>query len=384
MKNRLILLRVLFCLVSSSILIPACWAVEVAPFVFPSARSGGMGGTHVAMADDFSTLFYNPAGFAGAKDELSVAEISMETVGPVFDIIDAVTEFLGPAGTLDISNLVGERGLTTGFDLGGPMAFGWIGRGLGFGFFNRTYVEAKAAGIQLNATAFEDIFLVGGYAFRLEPASGHTIDFGFAGKGFLRASGELGASVFSIETIIPDDPLGGIPIKMTAGVGVDVGVIYSYDSLFAVAIACRDAYSPALVSDFNSVDELLSGSSGASSEEYGRIDPSLDVGIAFSPRIDIIQRYVSSLVFAADYRDFLDLAALIPRNPVLNVALGTEIVVLDALSLRAGIADALPNAGFGIDLSFMKFDFAMRGKELGLDPGENPAFVMDLSLTFRY
>jgi len=172
-----------------------------------------MGGTHVAMADDFSTLFYNPAGFAGAKDELSVAEISMETVGPVFDIIDAVTEFLGPAGTLDISNLVGERGLTTGFDLGGPMAFGWIGRGLGFGFFNRTYVEAKAAGIQLNATAFEDIFLVGGYAFRLEPASGHTIDFGFAGKGFLRASGELGASVFSIETIIPDDPLGGIPIS---------------------------------------------------------------------------------------------------------------------------------------------------------------------------
>jgi len=118
--------------------------------------------------------------------------------------------------------------------------------------------------------------------------------------------------------------------------------------------------------------------------EYGMISPKLDAGISFTPRFAVLERYLSGLIFLLDYHDFLDLLNPIPRNPILNVGIGLELVVLDALSLRAGIADALPSLGLGLDLTFMRMDFAMRGIELGLDPGKNPAFAFDLGLLFRY
>jgi len=61
-----------------------------------------------------------------------------------------------------------------------------------------------------------------------------------------------------------------------------------------------------------------------------------------------------------------------------------EVTLLDVFQLRAGIADALPALGLGIDFSFMRFDLAMRGVELGLDPGVRPTYGVDLNLLFRY
>ena len=75
---------------------------------------------------------------------------------------------------------------------------------------------------------------------------------------------------------------------------------------------------------------------------------------------------------------------MIPRHPLLNIGLGVEVTVLNALTLRAGIADALPALGFGLDLSFMTLDFAVYGRELGLDPGMQPVYAMSLGLLFRY
>jgi len=359
----------------------AAEAVDVEPFTIPSARANAMGGVHAAVAGDFQAIFANPAGFVGAEPELSVAALSVGVYGPVFDMIDSVQTYLDTE-KLDFSGLIGPHGLRTGVDVSGPLSFGYVGEGIGFGVFNRTYVSAAARGLTLDARASEDLLLAGGYAFRFSPWGGHIVDAGFLAKGFLRGTLPIESSILTVTDI--GDPVSEKPFDSIAGVGLDLGLRYDFSRLFAAALVCRDIYSPAVVTTYSSAEAFIEGSDEDPSSRYGQVRPRLDVGVSYSPRIVLFERYISGLVLALDYHDILDLYELIPRNPILNIGLGAELQLLDVLSLRAGIADALPSAGFGLDMRFVRLDFTMRGREFGYDPGYMPVFAMDLDLLFRY
>lgn len=364
------------------ILIPAATpAVEVDPFMMPSARADAMGGIHAAVADDFYAIFSNPAGFVSAKPELSVAALSLGVYGPIFDMIESATTFLDTQ-ELNFSGLLGEHGLRTGLDISGPLSFGYVGQGIGFGLFNRSYVSASARGLSLDALASEDLLLAGGYAFKFTPKGGHDFGLGFLAKGFLRGSLPMESSILTVTDI--GDPMKDDPFYSVAGVGLDLGLRYEFAKQFAAAIVCRDVYSPALVTTYTSAQAFLDGSDKDPTSKYGQIRPRLDVGVSYAPRFEFLDRYISGLLIALDYHDFFDLLEVIPRNPVLNVGIGLELTVLEVLRLRAGIADALPSAGFGLDLRFMRLDFTMRGREFGYDPGYMPVFAMGLDLLFRY
>lgn len=377
--------RIVFWAVYCFLLSAAASAVDyIPPFHIPSARFNAMGGVHAAVADDFSVLFSNPAGFANSKEEFSAAELTFSLYGPVFDMIDSIRAYTD-SGSLDLSGIVGPRGLRTGLGVTGPVSFGWVGRGLGFGFFNRTAFDASAAGMDLSAAASEEFLMLGGYSFRLAFPGSHLLDAGFLAKGYLRGSVLMSASIFSVTSLVDgSNPLETKPFVSTAGIGFDLGMRYEWDRTIAAAVTCQDIYSPAIVSTYASMMDYVAGTSPTDSGSYATIKPRLNAGVLYSPRFPVLERVFSKIQIMADYRDFLDLLEVIPRNPVLNVALGMEVVVLDALSLRAGIADALPNAGFGLDLTFMRIDFAMRGVEFGLDPGKNPNFAMDIGFLFRY
>ena len=71
------------------------WAAELAPL---SARSASIGGVHVALADDLSTVFSNPAGFRAAGPELSLTEITVGLSGPIFDLAGIIAEGVGSGG----------------------------------------------------------------------------------------------------------------------------------------------------------------------------------------------------------------------------------------------------------------------------------------------
>ncbi|MCL2479945.1 MAG: hypothetical protein FWF22_10605, partial [Treponema sp.] len=86
----------------------------------------------------------------------------------------------------------------------------------------------------------------------------------------------------------------------------------------------------------------------------------------------------------ADYHDLLDLFSVIPRNPILNAGIGIEATVLNKLSFRFGMTDALPSFGIGLELGFMTLDMAIFGRELGIDPGQNSTYGLGLGLLFRY
>jgi hypothetical protein len=148
---------------------------------------------------------------------------------------------------------------------------------------------------------------------------------------------------------------------------------------------CYDIYSPVRVTPYDSLRAFKDKSGpSAGGASYATVDRRLDLGFRYRIRSVAIEKYISSITLMTDYRNFLDLFSLIPRNPVLNVGLGVEIKVLNALSFRFGLTDALPAFGIGLELSFATLDFAIRGKELGLDPGVQPTYALDLGLLFRY
>jgi hypothetical protein len=347
----------------------------------PSARASALGGNHVAYADDFYAIFTNPAAFVDLKEEFSVAELSLNAYGPVFEIADLIRDALDSPGALDISGIVGPRGFAAGFDLGGPIALGWVGRGLALGFFNRTRFDAFITGTTLRPQISEDILLAGGYSFRFLHKGRHYLDAGFLGKGFFRGSLGMDASMFDISSIF-DRPFDR-SFTSFLGLGFDLGIRYRFGENFAAALVCYDAYSPVLVTGYDSFSDFLN-KEGASRRSYTTVKTRLDAGVKYRIHLSFLSPYITRLVIAADYRDFTDLFALLPRNPILNAGIGVEMVLLDVFSIRAGITDALPSAGFGLDLNFMRLDCSMYGKELGLDPGIQPVYAVALSLLFRY
>ena len=366
----------LFCSV-----LPARGETKIDPFVMPSARFGALGGNHTAMGDDFYAIFLNPAAFADVKEQFSVAEITLSTYGPLLEIIDLFRDNNGSASSLDLSGIVGAGGFAAGFDMGGPLSLGWVGRGLGLGIFNRTRTSASLSGTKIRPLVSEEILITGGYALRIVDRDSHLLDAGFLGKGFFRGALNLEAPIFDASSLL-DDPTDQ-PFGTNLGLGLDLGLRYTFRENFSAALVCYDIYSPVLVSSYDAFSDF-GDSSGSSSSSYATVKRRLDMGVKYRIRSGFIDRYISRLTVMADYHDFLDLFSLIPRNPILNIGMGVEITLLNALTFRAGIADALPAFGFGLDLSFMKLDFAIHGRELGLDPGIMSVYAMDIGLLFRY
>ena len=104
----------------------------------------------------------------------------------------------------------------------------------------------------------------------------------------------------------------------------------------------------------------------------------------FSPDFGKVERYISHLKIFLDYNDILDFFThpATATNPVLHVGFGTEIVLLEILSIRAGFDEGLLSAGLGIDLTLFTLSVSMFGRELSPEPGLRPVYNLLIGLDF--
>ncbi|QQO07910.1 conjugal transfer protein TraF [Breznakiella homolactica] len=353
-------------------------AEKIAPFTMPSARLNAMGGSHVAFAEDVDVLLINPASLASVK-QFSVAEITLGTHGPILELADFIGEIAdwieddsdNPLDLSGISKLLDKNGrMALGLDLGGPVSLAFVRNGFGIGFFDRAYVDIAINGMSMRATANADAILVGGYGFRLMEKGSHILDAGFTLKGLFRIGS---TSSYSLLRFTQFGDL--LSMDTTAGIGLDLGVRYEFAKLFSAAVVCNDVYSPVYVTP-----DLMKDPDERRDPYWDTVAPRLNLGVMVNA---LNWKYLGISVMA-DYRDILDFMNPIPRNPILNISLGTEVRILNRIFLRAGIQDALPACGIGLDLWICKLDFALYGKELGMDPGTRPVYAMTLGLLFRY
>ncbi|MAG14034.1 MAG: hypothetical protein CMN78_05505 [Spirochaetales bacterium] len=360
----------------------------------PSARTAAVGGIHVGSTADLSSLFSNPAGFMAAEAHLSLAEISVAASGPIFDIATVVIQGLSQG---DVTSMLGSErvqsmlsSIYAAADVLGPINFGYLGKGLGFGIFNTSDVTfASNAPLTLTATIAEQVTLSGGYAFRIPFPEGSlsTLDFGILLKGSMRGEIELTKSVVQLISLfdgISLETVTGEPFRFISGIGLDVGIRYGYSDIFAIGIVGKDLFTPTLTQSFSTFDAFLDNSATPTATD-GLIPVDLTAGILFAPRLGIFERFINDLRFMVDYVDILDFIThpTTARNPILHASMGMEVRLLEILTLRGGFNQGLLAAGLGIELSIFNVHVAMFGTELSAEPGIQPIYNAQVSIEFR-
>lgn len=360
------------------------------PISIPSARTSAIGGTHAALADDFTVLFANPAGFLEVEPVVSVSELTFKLSGPVFDIAGIVLS--GEEDLFNSSEVQSMlRGLYTGFNLTGPLSFGYLGDGLGFGMFSNSNLEFRNdKPLQVTARLTEEVSLLGGYAFRLPlpERSVHKLDLGILMKGGIRGEVEITKSFLQLEELLSSLAPGGLvhnPFDLVSIIGFDLGIRYEYNDVLAVGLVGRDIFSPTLRSKYTTLQSFLDGGE-IPSQENGLVPLDLSLGIMYRPPIGGEDQFLSGMKVFLDYRDIIDFWThpKTAKNPLLHIGLGTELEFLKVLSFRLGFNEGYLTAGLGLDLSVLALNASMFGSELSSEPGMRPVYNLMIGLEFRY
>ena len=318
---------------------------------------------------------------------MSLSELTMAMSGPIFDI----TSVLLQSVTQDISNLLQlSENLYASADIVGPVYFGYIGNGLGFGFFNTTNVKFTSPGpLALNVVAGEQLMLAGGYALRIPfgEESESALDLGVLLKGSLKGEIDFTSSLLALPTLLSSlgvDLLLAQPFRFVSSIGFDAGIRFSYSDVFAIGIVGRDIFTPTLTQSFSTLGIFLDGTENPAPAN-GTVPLDLTVGLLFSPQLGVLERFINDIRFMLDYKDILDFLThpATARNPVLHASFGMELTFLQILAFRTGFNQGLFAAGLGLDLSIFKLNVAMFGTELSTEPGLRPVFNMNVGFEFR-
>ncbi len=342
-----------------------------------SARAASLGGTHAAAVDGVGTLFGNPAGFRSVEPEVSLAQgmLSIYDSGPT--IIDEVL-IDEPPGT--------SATRRAGLDLLGPLFFGYVGNGLGFGLFNNTKIRYWTWGAfpRGYSVVEEDLVFISGYAFAIPlPASWNsTLDLGFSLPLFAAARSDSTKDVRGLLTssLTPIELIATEPFTIASGAGVEAGILYSYGNVFSVGIVARNL---AIVAQrrYSSFLDYESGAPPATRNVPIPLD--FTVGILWSPPVKDLIGFLDGFSLMLDYRyafDFLSYPAF-ATDPLLHISAGVELRMLRILYLRVGFYQLLPSFGLELDLSLFKLSMAMIGRELSTQPGGYPIYGYMLGLT---
>jgi hypothetical protein len=357
------------------VLLSASFAETMEPLAMPSTRSLGMGGTHVASTDDVYSLFVNPAAL-GKTNQGSRFELSPGFVGPLFSLIDLA----GSAGS-DLTDALGDLAAETkgkiplGIELRGPVSFGYGANGLGFGLWDRVHVEASVIGADIDASVLADLILNFGMSFTILSLENHEVNAGFVAKPFLRAKAGMGVTAL--------DAIGGggldtiaeqFNVPLIAGAGFDLGFMYRFREGLTAGLTIDDVYTAG-----GRIATVYGNDDGVSSY---RIPTTLNMGVAYA-----LQLFPwLGFAFMLDYRDVTNLfnaGDYTSKNPVLNLAFGTEASIARFLKLRVGLNEMLPAAGIGLEAKSFQFNVAVYGKELSNEPGGFSTYGVDVSIAIR-
>jgi hypothetical protein len=322
---------------------------------------------------------------------LSVAELNFGVKGPVFTIAGLILS--GASNILSspkLASLVST--LYAGGNLGGPLAFGYVGNGIGFGIFNDSDVllaTTSPGSVSLQST--ERVVLAGGYAFRipLAPLNG-ALDVGMLLKGFVKGTVTVAGTILAIDSLLTSFNPGTFlanPLDITSGIGVDAGLRLSmWDNVLALGLTATNLYTPGVVNHYASVSSFLSGAATTAPTDTVVAPINFSFGAEYTPPLGNLSRYISEINLFLDYRNFLDflLYPATAENIVLKFSLGAQIRILQIVSLRAGFARGLPAFGLGLDLTAFTLNAAVYGDELSTEPGLKSVYNVLIGFDFSF
>jgi hypothetical protein len=349
---------------------------------FNSPRSNGMGGIHAALADDFETIFVNPAGFTTAEDQFSVAAVdaTVHDIDTTLRLIN--TSFSDPA--IYINRI--KNHYESGFNSNGPLVIGSIKGNSGWGILNRQYLKIwwdRSDIFVVNANIVEEIALYLGRSFPISNFE-ETVTFtpGFTIKPNYRivfAPREI--FIFDFRHVFRN--LQEQPLELQTGINVNAGLLLSFIDMVYFSVVFNDLLMLFYAGRYATYADYANGVP-PSATGIAEFKPSYDFSACFRTKNVFPGEIVRDIVFAIDYRLSSDAIENANRNFLLDIGVGVELQLLRAFWIRAGWQQMLPCAGFGVDFGWIKVDAAVFGETFGNQLSDFQGASFSLGLSFRF
>ena len=362
---------------------------SMAPLAMPTARSNGMGGTHIAYTDNVFALLVNPAAMMRVERR-SFFALSPMLLNPqsTFKMVEAVGPLIEGGGDMtglgNVMNILSEKKgkIALGVDIREfPFSIAWVSDGFGFGLWDRIFVAPEIHGMTVRLNAYADFLLPIGFAFKILDTDSHTVDAGITLKPFVRA--KIAERIKLIDIMSNNtDIMDNMSAPLIAGAGFDLGFLYRWDIGFSAGLTLDDIVTRgAVVTDFL----------GNDTKTYF-VPFTMNLGVAYDTKLSRFFPSAPSFLggmgftFAFDWHDMANAFQqddYTKRNAVLNLGMGLQVSMFDMIMLRIGMNEMLPAVGVGFNLGPLELDVAYYGKEFGNEPGLLPTAALDLTIALR-
>ncbi len=355
---------------------------DVVPPKVVSPRISGLGAPFTSLEAGIDTLFINPAGFAFLKKRWSAARLSSSMTADSFSLFGVLSQKDKFAALND--SLFNKAKNNIDFSITGPLSLAITGKNFGAGIFNRTIIIANGnSGVRNTLLLGEELFLTGGYGGVVFENDSSTVALGIQMKGFFQTFSYALSATKSYMENAANAKFKNLNLELVNGLGLDVGFLYKYENSFLLGLSCRDAYTAVFCTPYsNFTDYKKAKPSGKTKYKY--IIPDLSIGIGTIPVCNDIWQTVSTWAFYIDYRNLLSPIFNKTKSPLLNLAVGTEIILHKVLSFRLGLNECYPHFGCGLNFTYFQFDISAYANEGGNKPWKIPVITVDAALSFEY
>ncbi len=325
-------------------------------------RSAAMGGAFVAVADDATALYWNPAGLANGSGLSWINSIvgRVENLGVVDDakdVYDIITEMAIPAIDFDFIRAQADKLANRPVDgeIAAISAVGFGNAALGaYGIGGGQGVLTHAAGDPNNYVDVGNVRLYHGESVRAKGSALWQYSYGAALSRRLNDRLVVGATVRKMNVGCRDkDWTATVDVTATPPVTtqespsytqedtattVDIGVLYSPEPRLKFAGVVRNVTSPNL---------SLTDRAGVAPPISLKAEAAIDVGVAVtSPD--------GKRVLALDIHNLGG-----ANGGDSTVHFGYEQRLGSVLSLRVGATQLTYTCGLGVDLGFLQLDLAV-------------------------
>ncbi|OGK08016.1 MAG: hypothetical protein A2W80_15660 [Candidatus Riflebacteria bacterium GWC2_50_8] len=327
-------------------------------FVYESARTLGMGGTSVAIANDHQALFTNPAGL-GLQQKSAYSVINAQGTqsehyskvnGRIKQLNDADT---AASRTSNYNNLMEIMG-KTGYQAWTAMGYYLGGTGFGMAAYyndSEMFAVENPANPVVKSEVYQDTVLSGSIARGFNETQmlfkDRTIGWwGATMKVATRKTTEQSYYARDFAALTP----GALKDTDRSGATLDfdLGALWQLNNPWQTSLGL-------FVGNVLSTDY---------SEEAGTLERQFAIGTSIKPLTGTPERN-EKLVLAADYWENGD-----DKTALTKLRLGMQVELAEGLHLLCGMRGGYPTAGFALSWYALRLQAATYGEELGQRPGE--------------
>jgi hypothetical protein len=382
------------------------WSAE-RPASIRGIRALGMGDAFTAVADDQNVFFYNPAGSTQRTGSLVTIIDLPVTIGTdlmdAVDFIDANENKLTNFNTLtpqEQANLINDIdrtisklnphlgvGLPNTNYLSGPIGNGWHWGTGGFGQVEGSFRMNTGLIPSLDYDVNADVIIPVNVAKRF--------------KSVWKAPGQVGVGInlkYVQRNQIKEDNVSFLQLEdfsapqmqKAAGFGADLGLLYQPNQRWNIGLTSLDFLGTSL--DFDAV--AAEKGFTAKAAHKSSVKPRWNAGFAWTPgRLGLSSFGVATknrLLLAMDVKDLFNADSkvffgdgIVADTAWTHLYLGAEYRWW-FLRFRGGANQGYPTFGLGLDIPFLKLDYAYYSDELGHLAGTVKQSNHMLSLAFRF